>query len=277
MGVGGGFPVDAERWATARYDVHKTASSILCVSLFATGCMRELPPPAAPPRQRVELETLPDGPIPAGSGRVVLDAQEGKGSVRVVRVDVTQMSVSTTRGYAHGLAFSTHLLCSKTPCAVDLPAGSHQLTFQALRDSREVSTATFDVTAGRTQVVRHAVGFVDQHGGWKAVGVAGVTLGFSSALPGALFVPLSGIAESDGMRTAGFVMLGAGLGVLAFGITSLVIGRTEVQPGTTTQWTLKRDEADDAPTTTQGQEQVRRQPATKPTVIATGNGVGMAW
>ncbi len=240
-------------------------------------CTRELPPPAAPAQQRVELETTPEGAIPAGAGRVLLDAEPSKGAVRVVRVDRTEMSVSTSRGYARGVAFSTHLVCAKTPCAVDLPAGSHELVFQAARDERDASSAAFDVTAGRTQVVRHAVGFVDVHGGWKALGVTGITLGGSSALVGGLLIPLASVAESDGMHTAGVVMLGAGAGAIALGIASLVVGRTELQPGATTQWTLQRDGHDTQPSTTRGEEHVRRESPSKPKVLATGNGIGMTW
>lgn len=220
---------------------------------------------------------MPEGPITAGSGRIVLDAEPGKGSVRVVRVERTEMSVATTRGYAQGVAFSTHLVCSKTPCAIDLPAGSHELVFQATRDERDVSAATFDVTAGRTQVVRHAVGHYEPHMGWKVLGTTGLTLGITGALAGGLLLPVGQMVDSDGVRTAGIVTLGVGVGVLALGIASLVIGRTEIQPGATTQWPLKQDGADEQPTSTHGDEHVRRDNHAKPMVIATGHGVGVAW
>lgn len=240
-------------------------------------CTRELPPPVAPPRQHVALETLPEGPIPAGSGRVLLDAEPGKGAVQVVRVDLTEMSVSTTRGYARGVAVTKHLVCSKTPCAVDLPAGSHELVFQGSHDERDVSAATFDVTAGRTQVVRHSVGFFDAHGGWKALGVVGVTIGGASAVSGGLGFVLGSQRDSDGLRTIGTVMMGGGLAILALGITSFVVGRTEVQPGSTTQWALPQNGADERPTSARGDEHVHRENRSKPTVVATGDGIGLTW
>lgn len=256
--------------------MYGSVAALVGCSLFSMACTRELPPPVAPPRQRVELEAVPEGPIPAGSGRVLLDAEQGKGPVRVVRVERTEMSMSTSRGYARGVSVSTHLVCSKTPCAVDLPAGSHELVFQAARDERDASAATFDVTAGRTQVVRHAVGFVDPHGGWKALGNTGVVVGLSVALPGALVFALSGIGDqgNDTLRTTGTVMVGVGVVALALGVTCLVLGRTDLQPGATTQWTLPHAGTDARPTP-QGDEHVRREG--RPTVMATATGVGMIW
>lgn len=248
---------------------------ILGSALGSMACTRQIAPPAAPPRQRVELETMPEGPIAAGSGRVLLDAEPGKGVVKVLRVDRAQVAVSTTSGgYAQGVAFSTQLVCSKTPCAVDLPAGSHELVFQAARDPRDVSAATFDVTAGRTHVVRHAVGFVDPHFWSSFLGTMSIALGGGSAVGGAIFIPLSSTTDSDGMRTAGVVMLGAGAALVALGIASVVIGRAELQPGATTQWVLPRDGESPQPASTQGGEHARR---STPALHATGNGIGMTW
>ncbi len=257
--------------------MQKVLGLALGLSLFSMACVRELPPPAAPPKQKVELQTMPAGPIPAGAGRVVLDAEAGKGEARVVRVDKTEVSVATARGTGYGVSYSTQLICSKTPCAVDLPAGSHQLVFQATGDERDASAATFDVAAGRSHVVRHAIGHVEPHSGWKAVGATGISIGIPAAVVGGVLIPISGISDSDGMRTAGFVSLGAGVGLLTLGIVSLVIGRTEVQPGATTQWTLEPGDAEERPTSTRGEEHVRRIVPAKPKVIATGNGMGLMW
>jgi len=209
---------------------------------------------------------MPDGPIPAGWGRVLLDAEPGKGPVRVVRYDVTQVSVATSYGYATGTAVSSQLVCAKTPCAVDLIAGAQSLAFQAAHEG-DVSTATFDVTAGRTMVVRHAVGHVDTNYGWTTIGVLGLALGSTSAVVGAVMIPVAGSVNEDGLRTAGTVMVGAGAAALALGIVSLVIGRSDIQPGATTQWTLPKDAAAGA----------ARERAHAATMVATSDSIGIAW
>lgn len=162
--------------------------------------------------------------------RVALDADEKGADVSVV--------LATTEGTGYvGLhtvgwqAVATRRLC-RTPCIVDLPRGDHSLVFASRTDDTRRSVA--DVTFGsRPEIVRHSIGRVEPHP-WLFVG--GLTLlptGLTGVIAGAVAAPS---LSDPGDRQLGYIALGAGAGLTALGALLLYLGRTDVQPGSTTQW-----------------------------------------
>ena len=237
-----------------------TSSRLLVAVAFLTvhgaaGCgIRELPPPAAPPRTVPVVAELPETPPPEGMGRLII-ASEGE-PTKVARVTETvEGNAADTHVTPHALEFTlpasgttgharrTELLCI-APCAVDLRVGAQSLVFTSIRDPQRTSTADVAVPRGTT-VVRHQLGIERSYsvpyfaGVMSAFGGAGLTVMGSLALTVGLTATPT-IDEqgnkSDGKDFVVFggILGGVGLAALVTGIVLMTQNRPEKGPGATT-------------------------------------------
>lgn len=234
-----------------------------------------LPPPVAPTKVMPEVTDVPTEPVPQGGGRVLLDANGEKARV----LDVSGATFSG-QGYAVSMVASRPL-CASTPCVVDLARGPHRLVFVSPTDPNRGSSVEIDV-GSRPKVVRHAMGERIEHGALRtagtmtmSIGGLGVLTGGSILLTGLL---LSGVDTtsrstdtSASIVSAGGAVLGIGAGVLALGVTLGILSRTEVRPGSTTEW-LTEGEARTLP-----EPRSTTTVTSRPRVGPSANGVGFSF
>lgn len=214
------------------------AFGLVAMHLVACGEVK-LPPPAAPERKLTETPEVPTDATPEGAGRVVLEANGEKARV----VEVSGATVQSY-GYSFNLV-AQRPVCASTPCVVDLARGPHRLVFVSQADGDRGSAAEIDVS-GRPKVIRHAMGERIEHGGLKTGSNTALTLGVLGALTGGSVLAFGAIRSSSttepnagsGAVGVGGAVLGISAGVIALGVTLGILGRTEVRPGTTTEWTL---------------------------------------
>lgn len=228
-------PLSPSRSALAarfRRRTRNLGSAALCLLLAGTtACVHEIPPPPAPERKLPAIEDPPDDPPEAGSTHVILDAEDGPADVRVV-VGTVQGVGSVNGRVASWHAVTTRRLC-RTPCGTTLPRGDHTLVFASPTDETRVSTA--ETTVGsRPLAVRHAVGRVESHPGLLIGGLTLLPLGLTTLAVGGVAAGTVG----DEHQSLAYGALGVGALFTVIGVAMLCFGRTDVQPGTTTQWTL---------------------------------------
>jgi hypothetical protein len=250
--------------------------ALASAALHLAGCGDvALPPPVAPTKVIPEANDVPTEPVPPGGGRVVLDANGEKARV-------LEVSGATFAGQGYQVSMlASRPLCASTPCVVDLARGPHRLVFVSPTDPNRGSAVEIDV-GSRPKVVRHAMGERIEHGALRtagtmtmSVGGLGVLTGGSILLTGLL---LSGVDTasrstdtSASIVSAGGAVLGIGAGVLALGVTLGILSRTEVRPGSTTEWLTEgegRTPPDRGPTTTI---------TSRPRLTPSANGVGFSF
>lgn len=225
---------------------HSTVIAMLSVSLLTTGCVTSLPPPAAPERVAPSLAGRPPSAAPEGSGRVVLDAA-GEPARVVEIVGSSTSGIITARGYGVVMTTTTRPLCL-TPCIADLSYGSHALAFMSDADPERGSVASVDV-GDHTTVMRHAMGRTTRHpalvvSGATAIGVGALGIGAGAILAhdasrGSPWTDKYGNSSRvAGDTSPGYALASLGGALLVTGAILLVLGRTEVQPGASTQWVL---------------------------------------
>jgi len=212
----------------------------------------ELPPPPAPRAIAPSVPDLHATAAPAGSGRVVLDAEPGP-------AEVSRVISESSFGYGSSAGFrsyrtlqplqqrQTELLCI-TPCVVDLPIGAHELVFRERTGDgghARSSTAIVAVHGGEPIVVRHAIG--DESISYSAsylLGWIAVSVGFATTAFGALTLGLGAAAKPGGQVnrddffTVGGVIAGLGLVLDVTGVLAIVLGRPHHQNGATTVFTF---------------------------------------
>src|ERR1043165_4199708 len=94
---------------------------VLASTLASGGCVVHVAPPPAPAKMIPKLD-MPPEPPGDGDGQVIIDTTNGPSTVTVVIM---------------GLGNSTALtktICATTPCAANLPIGSHDLVFSGKSD-----------------------------------------------------------------------------------------------------------------------------------------------
>ena len=227
------------------------ALGVLATFSVACGEVR-LPAPVAPSKELPNPPELPDEHTPEGAGRVVLDASGEKARV----VEVAGATVES-RGFHYSLV-ALRAICASTPCVVDVPRGPHRFVFVSHADPTRTSDTEIDV-GSRTKVVRHALGERIEHGALQAGSNAAYTVGTLGALTGGSILLVGAISSSSSTTDpnkgsslvgAGGAVLGISAGVIALGITLGILGRTEVRPGSTTEWTL--DDSGETPRVPKG-------------------------
>jgi hypothetical protein len=174
---------------------------------------------------------LPPEPPPAGATRVILDADEHGVEVREITATATGTGQVGGR-MATWKATATQSICH-TPCVVDLPRGDHALVFTSRSD--ETRTSRIDLGVGpRPVLVRHNLGLHEEHGFFRLGGATFLTLGLVGITAGAIAVP----TVADDQKTLGYGALAAGSALTVLGAVMLWLGRTDMQQGSTAQWTL---------------------------------------
>ncbi|MBI5610715.1 MAG: hypothetical protein HY902_17695 [Deltaproteobacteria bacterium] len=218
-------------------------ATLVILAVFAQACgvhylaAPPLPPQVAPP------VVNPDLPPAQGETLVTLDVVGEAARVdRIVgRQQYPQVSYGGRGRYSQTLVpgLQTVPLC-QAPCVVSLPPGDHELQFAAL-DPGSTSTSTAFVRVGRQPLlVRHAMGYREEHVGQLLGAILLGSLGFSASLTGGLLVGIdrSLPPEQQGMATIGWSVLGVGAAAAAAAIWLGLNSETTVQPGATAIYPL---------------------------------------
>jgi hypothetical protein len=206
-------------------DVGRTILA-LC-ALVVVGCKGEpkvLEPRSPPPRATPPI-ALPSQPVPAGYGRVVLHGTDGRLRI-TARGDTAFVPPGTNVPPTR-----TGELCV-TPCVADLPYGNYRL-FMSSADGSYSQTDTDDLSVreGITYHVR-APGKYEPPT-WLPVLPTVVLIAASVAVLGGATLA----SRDEENRTAGFVLIGAGVAVgIGGGLLYYDASRGARQDGATTEW-----------------------------------------
>lgn len=215
----------------------------LIFGLFAQACgvhylaAPPLPPQVAPPVPLAEHVSV------AGETQVVLDVVGEVARVdRIVgRSQYPRVSYSGRGRYAQTLVAGVQTVpVCQAPCVVSLPPGDHELLFAALDPNSTASSTAFVRVGRQPLLVRHAMGFREEHEGQLVASILLGSLGFSALLTGGLLVGIDSALPPDqqGMATAGWTVLGAGAAATAAAIFLGINSETTVQPGATAVYPL---------------------------------------
>lgn len=197
------------------------------------GCApSKLSPPAAPSHRVPELPIDP-GPIGQNNGRVILDAVDGRTRVEEV-IEDTQGSAVVGSSYAFTSARATRPVCT-TPCAADLPLGSHRLRFTLDSDDGVERSHEADVAFGSNQSI-YRVALRAEKPSNVGVNVAGMITGIlggtaMAAGAGGMLASLGSKDADDRARyqTAGAGLLAGGAALLTLGIVLIATNRGTVR------------------------------------------------
>lgn len=214
-------------------------AGIVGVSLLAGCGVERLPPPSAPTKEVPENVDVPLEPPAPGTGRVILDTNGEKATA----IEVTGSMTAAAGGYSATIV-GLRPLCT-TPCAVDLPYGSHPILLRSVSDPTRQSETALEV-GSRPKVFRHELGERKDGGAVRTVGSSLVGLGALAALTGATLwgvAALTNSASSDvaprsSLDSTGQAITAIGLGAVVLGIPLLILGRPTERPGATTEWSL---------------------------------------
>jgi hypothetical protein len=204
---------------------------------------RELPPAEAPAREVPHVPDAPLTPPPAGSARVLIDANGEPAHVEVV-VGLEHAFDGLRRQPLWGTTMVTRPLCHTLPCAVDLPRGEHDIVFTAETPKAADSNRSDVVTVRAVDpvtVVRHAIGHTET----PQVGeVGGVIAGVGVMSAVLCWIPfVVGAAVHDPGTRGSWDEAGVGMAVgggiaIVVGAVLAIIGTPEYTPGATTQWSI---------------------------------------
>jgi hypothetical protein len=203
----------------------------------------ELPPAAAPDQVVPPVPDAPTTPPPAGSARVLIDANGEPAHVEEV-VGIEHQFDALHRRPMWGTTMLTRTLCHTLPCAVDLARGEHDLVLTAetpkARDDNRTDVVTVRAVDPVT-VVRHAIGHTET----PQVGVVGGVIAGVGVMSAVLcWVPfVVGAAVDDPVARGSWDRAGVGMAVgggvaILVGAALAIIGTPEYTPGATTQWSI---------------------------------------
>ncbi len=206
---------------------------ILCLQACGVHYLAPEPPP---PRVQPPLSLSVRQP-PAGETLVTLDVVGEPARVdRIVGRQHIQQVYAGRRSSTQTLlpALETVPLC-QSPCVVALPPGDHELLFSALDPGSSATSSAFIRVGTEPLLVRHAMGFREEHPGRMVAAILLGSLGFSASLTGGI---LAGVAHelpqtNAGMATTGWTVGGVGLLAVAAAIWLGANSGTVVQPGST--------------------------------------------
>jgi hypothetical protein len=203
----------------------------------------ELPPAEAPAKEVPRVPDAPPTPPPAGSARVLIDANGEPAHVEEV-VGLERGFDVLRRRAMWGTTMVTRTLCRTLPCAVDLPRGDHDLVFTAetpkAADKDRIDLVTVRAVDPVT-VVRHAIGHTET----PEVGEVGAVIaGFGVTSAVLCWIPfLVGAAVQDPGTRGSWDQAGVGMAVgggiaILVGAVLAIVGAPEYTPGATTQWSI---------------------------------------
>jgi hypothetical protein len=136
------------------------------------------------------------------------------------------------------------MLCPRTPCVVNLPAGEHDLVFRSLADDERRGVAT--VRGMREpSVVKQTMGAERGRGIASGFGYGLIAAGVLSFAAGIVWTDVEEIQDEQCERncidrTGSRIMLTAGVLAVIGGAVLLEMDRPTSQRATTRQWTLGR-------------------------------------
>jgi hypothetical protein len=209
--------------------ISRAAAVLLAV--VSAGCAGEprVLPPREPPSRVAPTVPMPASAVPAGHGRVVLDAVDGP--MRVV----AKYDPSFVPPGGSAPATRSGELCV-TPCVVDLPKGRYRL-FMSATGGTDSATGDVDdlVLDEGTYVYRRAPGRYKTPSIYDGIAPAALMVVSITAMT------IGGVmlSDADG-RVVGGVLVGGGIaGTIGSGIWGYDASRAETQDGATTFFPLR--------------------------------------
>jgi hypothetical protein len=198
-------------------------------------CVNELPPAATP------AAIAPDVPVAAppgeGQGRLVVDVVEGSTPITRIRMEPQQVGDDKGR-VSYEFFESPELVCTASPCVVDLSLGNVLLGFPVLGDPDAMEIELVHVGA-EASVYRRSLSVYDgSTGAGLVLGILGTVFGASAAITGIVLLPVGLGNENDGLAIAGAITLGAGAALLALGIWAITLDSPTYRPGTSVHFPL---------------------------------------
>lgn len=209
-----------------------SGGALLC-ALLCAGCVKELPPAARPKPVSPRLPAA--APPRSGRGRLIVDVVDGPTPVQRVR-----MQAKPKGGGRTGVWFArrSELLCVRSPCAADLPAGNVLLGFPVIGNSDRLDVELVHVDAGISVYRRALSVYHPSRGAAFALGIIGAALGATAATTGAVLLPIGLAKHNNGLTEAGGITLAAGAVALALGIWGIHVGAPTYRPGSAIHFRL---------------------------------------
>jgi len=194
------------------------SSQYLCLVVFATACVKQLPTAPTPaPSVR-----------PVSSARLIIEDVEAP--VAVQRVKMEARPHSSSRRTTFGFYETTETLCPRTPCAVDVPPGNILLGFPVLgKDYYE--TELVNVGPDPSVYRRSLTIYTDNSGSTRTFGILGTAIGGTALMTGAALLPIGLAKDNSGLTVAGGASLGAGALLLTLGILAINADSPTYRPG----------------------------------------------
>lgn len=207
--------------------------------------------PARPtPSRAVPRLPVDPGPIPPGNGRVLIDSDDGQ--VEVLEL-IARKRIETSalfRQKDEPMSEQVRPLCT-TPCAIDLPYGTHHLLFQqALTDKEVTKDWEADVSFSEHPGVYRVTLQEKKIPKLKKTGEIVTIVGSSIVAVGGTLAAADrdvGTPSSDGLLTASIATATLGLGMVIVGLVVENQNRGYIRPGSDTQFAMPKPELLPAP------------------------------
>ena len=202
------------------------------VLIASAACVRTLPPAPTPPPIAPPEQTR--APVPEGHGRLVVDVVDGQ--TRVQRMVIGNEPIGPGR---FRLFEVPELLCARTPCATDVPAGNLLLGFP-VKGNGDLEVELVHVPAGEVGIYRRALSeYRDDSGGLRVFGIIETSIGGAALITGTVLLPVGLSNDNDTMTAAGAINLAAGAVMLAVGIWAIWRDSTTYRPGSSNHFPQK--------------------------------------
>ncbi len=214
--------------------VMKSSVVIALAVSCLVGCVHQLPPAATPDAVAPAVQ-VPQPP-PEGRGRLVIDVVDGPTQVHRVTMQATPDDADKDFP-RYRLSEAAEVLCS-APCVADLPVGNVLLGFPVLGDPAALETELVHVGAEPSVYRRALSRYEPGPQGALVLGILAAVFGGSSAITGAVLLPIGLAKDNDGMTLAGGITLGAGAALIALGVWGISAGSGTYQPGSSVHFSF---------------------------------------
>jgi len=208
-------------------------SQLLCI-VAASACVKQLPPaptpaPTAPP-------VPAQAPPPNGYGRLLVDVVEGPTPVQNIRLK-SEPKTNAQGRTSFRLIEAPELLCAKSPCVTDVPAGNVVLAFPIV-GKNDVEVELVHVGPDPSVYRRSLSIYEDNTGATRVLGIIATAVGGASMVTGAVLLPVGLSKENDTMTAAGGITLGGGLVLVVLGILAMNADAPTFRPGSSNHFPL---------------------------------------
>lgn len=209
-------------------------SQSLCIVALAA-CVKQLPPAPTPAPMAPPVPA--QAPPPNGYGRLLVDVVEGPTPVQNVRVKPEPKTNAQGRT-SYQLIEVPELLCARSPCVTDLPAGNVVLGFPVV--GRSYTEVELVHVGPEPSVYRRSLSiYEDNTGATRVLGIIATALGGTALMTGSALLPI-GLAKDNGaMTTAGAINLGGGAVLLVVGILMMNADAPTFRPGSSNHFPLQ--------------------------------------